>query len=385
MRRLVYALGSLWFVLTAANGCTSNRPTNVDVELSEIDSIAALFEFSGQRFCQSLFECAIPSDDLRGLVIAFETQARCRDTYRKSRIGSSNAGFPRALLQLETEGRVYVDVDAVQRCFENDDVCSSAGAGFGTCREIIEGVVELGADCNVTEECAGEAYCDFGANTCPGVCTARAAPGEPCDTSDACAGPGVAFCDFGANSGGHCAVREPVVIAKRGETCTPTRLNPLPCESGTFCDVPKDADSGTCVPPFALGASCDDDDDVCENGALCHGPIGSMTCQRPQRLAEGDPCEYSANEPLRYCDPFEGLTCGMNGCERIGDGSLGSHCGVNDFDELVPCNDGLYCNSDTRTCEARHAAGASCERNAECSSDSCDSKTDTCRAHYCSR
>lgn len=387
MQRTTFSIAAVWLGLWTCVGCAPDTPGQ-HLDVSQVDTVEKLFRFSLQRYCDEMFACAVPNDDSLAIMILLETPERCLRTLERALAEQSFGRKPRALMQLEAEGRLHVNVDIVQRCYAHAELCASPTPAYGVCREAIEGVVPQGDACRVTEECAGEAYCDFSTSMCPGTCKARVAPGETCQSTDMCRGPEVAYCDWGSSgTSGKCVVIEPVPVAKQGEPCTYSSRTPYPCARGLFCDVPtidgKAAAMGRCVPPIAMGASCDDSDDVCEPGAICHGPSGAMTCQRVQRLGEGSACKYDNSAPPRFCDPFAGLTCGATNCERVGDGTAGARCGTSDFDDFVACNAGLFCNRDTASCEALRPAGASCESHYQCTSGSCDGASSKCRDRYC--
>jgi hypothetical protein len=391
MRRIVHAdiqgmrrINATLFGLVLI-GCAADSVPGVNgpVDWSGVDSIEEFYELSLQRYCQVLFRCKLASDDLIAYTVVLGSPERCVSVYRRALQPQSNART-RALVQLEAAGRVHVDQGALERCFEGADECAVLGPAAGTCRDIIEGVVAQGEACGMNEECAGEAYCDFSTKTCPGTCQARVAVGEACHSHEMCAGS--AHCAL-VNNQSRCLADSIAPIGKQGESCVVTAAQPLPCAAGLFCDVPKiegnDAPTGQCRPPIAVGAACDDNDDVCEVDALCHGPAGAQRCQRVQRLGLGDPCKSSDTEAPHYCDPFAGLTCGSSGCEALGDGSAGARCGTDDVDQFVPCHDGLFCNRDSLSCEVVRAAGASCGTNRQCASGACDPMTSQCREKYC--
>jgi hypothetical protein len=281
-----------------------------------------------------------------------------------------------------------VDSAAVQACLEASGECGPSGSDFA-CPEVIEGTVPAGGPCRLREECEGDAYCDLSTGACPGVCTPRHAVGMPCDSSDECSGGSVfGYCDSNGEQPAVCAERVFTQARGEGDACNLSGHDVALCPPGLFCDVPPDDTSdstlGTCQRAIALGAACDDPDDVCVAGALCQGVDRVRTCQNVVRLELGDPCRArDENDPPSFCDPFDGLTCGEAVCEATGDGTAGSRCDTTDFGDLLPCDPGLYCDLDSDTCEPLRAAGAACDQDRSCVSGSCDQDTLTCRGEYC--
>lgn len=109
-----------------------------------------------------------------------------------------------------------------------------------------------------------------------------------------------------------------------------------------------------------------------------------MTCQRVQLVREvGAPRGNLSADPPSICDVFGGFTCVNDTCAPMGDGSEGSPCDTSDNGDLIPCADGLYCDSMTATCLPMGGTGAACHQDRGCESGTCDMAAGTCAAQFC--
>jgi len=144
-----------------------------------------------------------------------------------------------------------------------------------------------------------------------------------------------------------------------GEAC----FSDIECASGhcrwtlsDFYNCTSSCCPGTCAPLVDVGANCftDDYSSDCVDTAYCQGPvyqgpadISNGTCQT--RLAQGETCGVSAEEPCHA-----GLTCGeSHTCVPFP--KDGQPCTANSCD-----NYDSYCDPTRGTCQARLKVGAPC-------------------------
>ncbi len=272
-------------------------------------------------------------------------------------------------------------IDAGRLAFDGSklDDCISAASALGcaalesrdiaACEEAFEGLVEPGGACVMEIDCAGEAYCAFGA-ACPGICTARVGGGESCTSNEGCVSGLIC-------GGGTC-----VMPAGNGEACGGSSA--IECEAGLLCTGETDTEAGACKPfdevfTEAVGAPCnlvDGLDPLCQEGLSCvveDFDFATMevtqTCAAPS--SNGGACNLGFPEVCptgEYCNanPMAGVFDGTcidlpaagETCRAVSDG-LGQ-----------PCAPAHACVSGT--CRALQANGASCSDDGECYSGSCD-------------
>ena len=95
---------------------------------------------------------------------------------------------------------------------------------FSVCDQVVEGQVDLGGECGLAGECAGDAFCDY-QSQCPGICTPRRDDGEACLDDEECRAPSRCY-----------DVCQPP--KQEGEMCNPTECDEgLDCEEGVCVDV----------------------------------------------------------------------------------------------------------------------------------------------------
>lgn len=211
------------------------------------------------------------------------------------------------------------------------------------CRDVIAGLVGLGGDCEIDEQCTGDAFCDnsvaaFGVPAC-GTCTARFAVGQACDAGAQCSS---LYCD---NASGQCAV-----LGLVGSVCNNDNqcLGKLLCGGGNLCEAP---------PAWAVDTPC------MNTAADCGFPGGNLYCDEGLGmcrtfLSVGDPCGPTTAECnfvlYETCD-----TAGSGQCVAptiVGDGAACS------FGDGAKCGPGLVCSNPMSggTCFAPLAEGDNC-------------------------
>jgi hypothetical protein len=374
---------TLGSIAIAACGETSDHPPP-QVQDGGVDEV---FRNLADRYCAALFECPGPNDDTLGQAVAFGSQARCREVLDRAYRGGLVAGWE-DLRRRERDGSIRVNLEAAARCFENQSCQHIFDFPQGACREIFVGTVAEGQPCLRSEQCAGNSYCDQSQSACPGVCRLRKTPGSPCVAEDECGvhGSGWAYCGYDDASGNGICVERVARPAAEGQACTIATgimTEIAVCTAGLWCD---DTPNGTsiCRKPLVVGQPCDTIDDVCVTGAFCHGPAGQRTCQTVELVGAGESCARADSEPPQSCDVFSGTTCdaGSQICTATG-GSRGARCDTSDLGDLIPCDDGLYCEASTQTCQPQVADGQPCNSNRQCSSGECSSSAKVCATTYC--
>ncbi len=220
------------------------------------------------------------------------------------------------------------------------------------CREVFEGTVPDGGDCDITEECAGDAVCvrydaDAGASgPCSGTCTPRLGDGESCTSPRQCAGPAGTWptcTDY------ECQVWKLGTPVAEGESCTASTSNgPVvpKCEDGTWCT------SSVCV-PYLLEGACSTDQPALSKclDDLCTGECSPLTVMNQV----GDTCD----DETTVCNVFEGLSCDGNECIQ------------NQGSPDDGCNDFYWYERALCTPDALAQEGEYCGANDDCASGIC--------------
>lgn len=164
------------------------------------------------------------------------------------------------------------------------------------CDAAIVGQIAVGNDCDIDDQCAGDAYCDGGVQnggpSC-GTCTNTLANGMSCDDPSMC-------------SSGHCSNTD--VCANIGDV-------------GDACD---------------LGDAQDDEDDNNDCLGLLECNDSNMMCEEPPDWAVDDACDDQA-EIFGECGyPFSNLYCnsGTDQCTAVP--AVGEAC--DNAPVLIPCS-----------------------------------------------
>lgn len=209
--------------------------------------------------------------------------------------------------------RAYVDATA---CLDVDFVVDR-----GPC-DLFVGQVAAGGDCESSEQCVAEAYCDTtGGGDC-GTCAARKADGMTCAGDGECAGGACigTQCGSPGDDGDPCLSAGPgddpnndcrgqrvcdtdqnecvtLPAWQVNQVCTPNTGDCDPLGTGLWCQPSGDA--GQCAPMLADGAVCRNSgvaQGVCDIRAYLTCPAGAnATCTPPVTVTtEGDACGFFA-------------------------------------------------------------------------------------------
>jgi hypothetical protein len=321
-------------------------------------------------FCDPIGECTEGAGG-RGLFFGLECEAFFAGTVRNTTVPGWTTVLERGTVGYD-EGMAAACLDGVRGLG-----CDAfIGAPPPECDEIFTGTVEEGGPCSLSEECAGDAWCE-GADCpgSPGTCTARKGSGAECGGDEECTTGLV--CE-----GGTCGSPE----SRSGGACGAG--SDLTCPLDEIC-VGADAETmtpGTCTPRSevqtgALGEPCDalDRSALCQPDlrcALTGGGMAGLQFECVEPVSAGAPCHIASPSMCpedQYCDAeplmgvFEG-TCvplpteGM-ACATSLDGS---------------CAAGLRCARDGEgdgTCVRVKDNGAACALDDECFSGRCVSGT----------
>ncbi len=241
----------------------------------------------------------------------------------------------------ETVPRWKLYIAAGTLAFHGDQLahCTEAIAALGCgiteghvpehCQEALDGNVALGGACDGGEECAGDAFCAYPADACPGTCTALLGEASACDDTEQ-------------------------------------------CERGLRCAVDPADSTAKCTKPVASGGACASDEN-CTGGEVCRGADGATntlgTCQSWSAVFsanEGDTCDPGGGSLCK-----EGLACVLDSYDpQTGPGfscvkpyASGTTCMVG---YPNPCPAEEYCNADLSggmlegTCVAAPKEGEAC-------------------------
>ena len=270
------------------------------------------------------------------------------------------------------DGRVAYHGDQVAACaadLRSRECAELQQRGSGPCEAVFTGTVALGESCSLDEECAGGAFCDFGA-TCPGTCRELAAEGDECNEDDDCAsglvcsdadqiceepaGPGdvcqggnadcalgymCAGADEDMNQPGNCRAYDEVFSAGDGDTCDPD--NGVLCQSGLTCQIEAIADplEWSCAQKVGSGDTCRPAfPDQCPDDEYCNVPpamiaLGMIDGTCEPRPGAGDPC---GGLESNVCAP--NLRCNGGTCKALTE--IGGGCMVDAVCYSEHCVDG---------------------------------------------
>jgi hypothetical protein len=237
------------------------------------------------------------------------------------------------------------------------------------CPPLAWGLGLTGASCGTTYSCQPGLYCNLSPVSVCGTCQAASALGGPCG---------------GSANGATCLEGQ-----CNGEACAPVVGVGGDCQYGASVCEPLLSCQGICYAPGGIGAGCAIDSD-CADGLACPQAGQAMTCA--QRASLGQPCAQISCEWGLGC---AWLTDGGTSCQTlVAQGSC-----VDDLDGGL-CLEGEVCSDggcvvlgavgdscmDSIECGAGQclsvsctlgAAGATCHRNADCTSNRCNIQAPT--------
>lgn len=238
------------------------------------------------------------------------------------------------------------------------------------CLEALDGLVALGSDCDLSEECAGSALCQSSDGTCPGRCVALLSAGQACATDSAC------------DDGLQCSKETKLCVkpATDGQDC---EYGSPPCGPGLLC-LGKDDDKqtpGTCHDAKAAlsgaeGESCDPGAGMlCKSGLSCvaqsydaSAQVVVWSCVKTGTYKTGEACKPGAPEACssgNYCQTS--ILDRLNGnCTAVPDAKQSCGTGFG-----AQCKTGAVCVAGL--CQNYAANGVDCSGDDMCYSEHCGS------------
>jgi hypothetical protein len=295
-----------------------------------------------------------------------------------ARFGQSMAAHAQAGVEA---GRVVYDGDNAAACLAAMDSASCDAFGqdndIEACELTFQGQIEAGEDCTDIVECAGDSFCNYGENACPGICAPALAAGEPCDPEFAVCANGLECLhgDLDSETGDQ---EEPTCKVAPEDEGEENALNPdnFTAAMGEACLIPADD-----LPPIE-----GDPMTFCADGLSCQvtgfsGATMSLTTECVARVApgescgaafpdmcEGGICETPEDNPLMgtcAADLAEGEECAMGGalfgfpaCAR------GFIC--------IPSGESREDGWQLGTCLTMANMGEACTHETQCYSNHCD-------------
>ena len=239
------------------------------------------------------------------------------------------------------------------------------------CLAALDGVVALGDNCDLDEECKGSALCQSSSGTCPGKCVALLNKGEVCAVDSDC------------DSGLICSKETWLCVkpATKGEPC---ENGAPPCGLGLLClgkgDDVTPKTSGICRDSTeALSANLDDACDpvagtLCATGNSCVAESFDTTtakivwrCVETGSYKSGESCQPGFPEACtsgNYCKTGAGLLALTGSCTAIPDTQQPCGTGVG-----AQCKVGAVCVAGL--CQNYAENGVSCTGDDMCYSEYC--------------
>lgn len=199
--------------------------------------------------------------------------------------GSGSGGFE--VVALAKAGKVSYDPTAAGKCLQAMGAnCGSFGSGSEptACQDAFVGKIAEGQACVHTEECISANCAGSSGESCPGKCgKARISKGGPCTDTGDCA------------SGLQCnnKVCGDKVFGKIGDNCDQGQ-----CEKGLICNF---ADGiAKCAAPVADGEKCVSPDQ-CKAESYCKVPLDSASGTCVQRIKAGEVCTTTSSGDGNGC------------------------------------------------------------------------------------
>ena len=280
-----------------------------------------------------------------------------------------------ALMQQKiTVGTIRYDGNKAQACLDAISKLSCDGLlqrDQPECLAALDGLVALGGDCDLNEECAGSAICQSSTGICPGKCVALLSAGQACVADGEC------------DNGLQCSSETQLCVkpAIVGESC---EYGSPPCGPGLLCLGKDDANKtpGVCRNAIdalsaTAGAACDPAAGIlCAPGVSCVADHLDLlaaklvwTCVETGTYTAGGACKLGLPEACAtgsYCLAGAGLAV-LNGvCTAIPDAKQPCGTGFG-----AQCQPGAVCVAGL--CQNYAANGVSCTGNGMCYSGYCGS------------
>lgn len=369
--------------LSACSG-SSGKGRTEPVGNTTREQFAALF---AEAACQNLLQCGGSFNDAVELRALVPERSQCLALFAPDIGDGIHEFFDQDVSELSFQS-AHADrcLAALPNLCVVDEAEEPENTLLKACSEVFDGSTPLGGSCVRDLDCAGDAYCAPPVAGCGGVCTARVAPGQPCEQTQHCSSEGALHvrCDYGRGDRGSCVAFDRVEQVEAGRPCgelgsTSTRQIGV-CASGLIC-MPGDSAGVACRPPLADGAACTRSGQ-CQPGSICSQRTredGATFCTKVIVVGEGEACtsvDVHTISEIRFCSiSGQPLECNAQGvCERVARVPEGGSC-----EEQAPCEEGLVCVSESsdgvarEVCRVGRELGQACEVDSQCLSYFCDS------------
>jgi hypothetical protein len=263
--------------------------------------------------CHRYFHCIEDDHGSRTILRATaKDESRCADLLKSTMLQRPRVA---ALNRAVQAGTLRMQSDWAQLCFQRAAICNYPLVDprpgeiqfedVTPCREVFEGTVPSGGNCDWSEECAGDAMCavstaDAG-TACAGTCTPRLPPGQDCTVDRQC---GSAADEWPVCSSGKCATGPVGSPAGMGQPCDSSNGWAL-CADDLWCPYTS------CIAPVSPSGDCGSSPpevSQCLDGACSQGKCTAYTV----RTGEGEPCD----DVTAVCDSFSSLVCTGGSCVK---------------------------------------------------------------------
>jgi hypothetical protein len=356
MKRILGLSACLAFGLSVACG-SSDDDLGGSAQALPIDDLPARY---AQALCESVRSCW-------GDVFAILTGGENCEDNTETAIGDELGRLDQAI----SNGKVKYDGTRAQACF--DAVVANGcrdGGEPAACTELLDGTIAVGGDCASDFECqGGDTYCKS-SGSCPGRCAARESAGGPCSTNDHCQAGlrcdrEVGRCFAPAGAGDRC-----------GGGSEPE------CGAGLFClgedkDKSQPGNCRTISESFSgdSGEGCFFGAPLCKADLRCivegvDTATGNITTRCGTAASSGAACKIAIPDMCptgEYCAVPPQMLDGR--CTKKP--GAGAACAAQGDDPPEICASGLRC--DGAVCRSRQKLGGSCQADAVCYSEHCES------------
>ena len=276
-----------------------------------------------------------------------------------------------ALMQPEiTAGTIRYDGNKVQACLDAISKLTCDGLlqrDRPECLAALDGLVPLGGDCDLNEECAGSAICRSSTGACPGKCVPLLSAGQACSGDSDC------------TDGLQCSSETSLCVkpAAVGDSC---EYGSPPCGPGLLCLGKDDTNKtpGVCrnavdALSAAAGATCDPAGTLCVSGVSCVADVDLTgkklvwTCVNSGTYPAGGACKPGFPDACatgNYCLTGTGIAALSGTCTAIPGAKQPCGTGIG-----AQCQPGTACVAGL--CQSYAANGVSCTGDAMCYSGYC--------------
>jgi hypothetical protein len=286
-----------------------------------------------------------------------------------------------ALSSAVTAGTMSIQSGAAERCLAATASCNYPimtapefeiqFSDITPCREVFEGTVAAGGDCDMSEECSGDSMClsDATATTpCSGKCRPRKVAGDACTVDRECGAPSPAAWPICEDH--KCVVVNVHPPGADGADCGRAPASDespcggdLWCPSGAFGVQSLDH----CRTPLALGDDCFVGTGYFDLECM-HGFFNETCTPFVVQASVGDSCTVAGE----LCDSFSSLYCDST-CKRS-EGTTPGGCNARYWFQQALCPPLIF-SSDGSSCTSHDScASGICRIGHSCTSTLCSAE-----------